>query len=83
MSLINPELHDVDPKEIPCGCELLIYSQFAINIESKVDVDSEFLKSVTALNKPVIVTLGSLMCFRNAKQYSRISYRRAFAKLRM
>ncbi|KAL4090889.1 hypothetical protein QTP88_025648 [Uroleucon formosanum] len=58
MSKLNSEIVDLDPKDIPCECELLIYTRFSINAISKVDVDLEFLKSVTALNKPVLLTLA-------------------------
>ncbi|KAL4090885.1 hypothetical protein QTP88_025644 [Uroleucon formosanum] len=58
MSQLNPELQDVDPKEIPCECELLIYTRFSIDLSSNVKVNLELLKLVTDLNKPVIVTLA-------------------------
>lgn len=35
----STELVDVEPKEIPCECEILIYSRFSIDIMSNVDVD--------------------------------------------
>ncbi|XP_060873488.1 uncharacterized protein LOC132947255 [Metopolophium dirhodum] len=54
----STELINLDPKEIPCECEVIIYSRFTINKLSVIDVDKTFLKTVTALNKPVIVTIS-------------------------
>ncbi|XP_003246661.1 uncharacterized protein LOC100574284 isoform X1 [Acyrthosiphon pisum] len=54
----STELISLDPKEIPCECEIIIYSRFSINQLSVIDVDKTFLKLVTDLNKPVIVTLS-------------------------
>ncbi|CAI6363098.1 unnamed protein product [Macrosiphum euphorbiae] len=53
----STELISLDPKEIPCECEIIIYSRFSINKLSVIDVDKTFLKSVTDLNKPVVVTI--------------------------
>lgn len=53
----NTELINLEPKNIPCECEVIIYGRFSINSVSKLDVDTGHLKSVTDLNKPVILQL--------------------------
>ncbi|XP_060852032.1 uncharacterized protein LOC132930276 [Rhopalosiphum padi] len=51
-------LVNLDPAKLPKECDVIIYSRFSINLYSEVDCDDVLLKSVTDLNKPVIVTLS-------------------------
>lgn len=39
----STELISLDPKEIPCECEIIIYSRFSINKLSVIDVDKSKL----------------------------------------
>lgn len=54
----DKNLIKLDPKDIPSECELIMYGSFSINELSVIDVDETLLKSVTDLNKPVLVSLS-------------------------
>ncbi|KAF0719506.1 Uncharacterized protein FWK35_00035644, partial [Aphis craccivora] len=60
----DPSSFEVDVKSLPCECDAIHYSEFYINQSSMIDVDEKILKSMTDLNKPVIVAL------RRIEEYS-------------
>jgi len=50
-------LVNLNASALPKECDVIIYSRFSVNKYSIIDVDDALLKSITDLNKPVIVTL--------------------------
>ncbi|CAH1735939.1 unnamed protein product [Aphis gossypii] len=58
MQASSPDLVNLEPKDIPPECEVIVYGRARIDENSVLKVDEEYLKSLTELNKPVIVTLS-------------------------
>ncbi|XP_060852996.1 uncharacterized protein LOC132930904 [Rhopalosiphum padi] len=54
----STDLANLEAKNIPCECEVIMYSRFSINEFSIINIDEALLKSVTDLNKPVILTIS-------------------------
>ncbi|KAE9521531.1 hypothetical protein AGLY_018057 [Aphis glycines] len=59
----DKDLIKLDPKDIPCECELIAYGSFSIDDSSVIDVDETLLKSVTDLNKPVLVLMSRVNAY--------------------
>lgn len=53
----SSEFAELEPKDIPCECEVIIYSRFSIDKLSVINVDEVSLKAVVDLNKPVLLAL--------------------------
>ncbi|XP_025406091.1 uncharacterized protein LOC112680269 [Sipha flava] len=86
MDLAYPGVLKLDPKDIPCECDLIIYTRFSIDLKSRLNIDKELIQQVVALKKPVILELnhetrsahwGSLL--KPSKQYKETKVLRDFA----
>ncbi|KAE9528849.1 hypothetical protein AGLY_012424 [Aphis glycines] len=54
---ILPGVQHLDPRNLPDECDAICYGSIEIDKESVINVDGNTLDSVTALNKPVIVSV--------------------------
>jgi hypothetical protein len=39
MDLSDPGLLKLEPKDIPCECDVIIYTRFSIDLKSRLNID--------------------------------------------